>query len=746
MSGSLNGATCFIQPEVIGFPLYARALEFCSPNQDSFVRLTAMNICLNTLRLATVTSQLQHCSHENDSQTKATAETSTTSDNVIQSIDKTKSPDATLESIDLPFRERISIAHHICQPERVEPFIGPIFCRLCHLTEALKEALLAIDNFSDSEVCESKELDARTVKISAAVEDVAADIQDELLLLDDVLKMGLTPLNEQIIEMMLSNFIYPTLLQPLLPCLENVSEYQESNFETFEHLEKSEEGFAPSLQQNLYSNSLLSLKEPQLTSDIIIAKSSLLVLYCIFNTITNTHLLRLVFTALFHPKAPDENSTETIAVKPSVVAHVGDELQLRLDCFSNITVNYDFGRSSPSHPGGKGVCIFAFSPSLSKILDGIGMAKTRANVYRKIMLMFLTEKNESDLQKAAILPFSAAVEALGEFSEEILYGQSMKSAEELINDGFPIVLNNNDDCINEQGSSRDSASDSEVSYASDCSRSKRGLFVELLAALIACVTTSTVCVNGVWRLDYNKTVARVLLQIIGTNVFAARVAMKLLIRRKQKSALFLSQLPASVDIGFVDALHKMGEVEGPVSITENQDEQQLNLIMDRLVRDTWDGKGGCILDTLLRSELVNGSVTLSVVVAEKCVLVQACKDILASRKIVVSEGMDAAMSCAADSIFAHFQLDALAAYASGDLNDTKYSFDDHIVVAPLSMQLTTTLLDQDGERSVDARPNPGDVVDLVGRVAFPCVCEVNQASHFLFTDQRACVVADGVRW
>ena len=36
------------------FPLYARALEFCAAHQDSFVRVTAMNICLNTLRLATV--------------------------------------------------------------------------------------------------------------------------------------------------------------------------------------------------------------------------------------------------------------------------------------------------------------------------------------------------------------------------------------------------------------------------------------------------------------------------------------------------------------------------------------------------------------------------------------------------------------------------------------------------------------------------------------------------------------------
>ena len=34
----------------IEFPLYARALDFCAAHHDSFVRVTAMNICLNTLR------------------------------------------------------------------------------------------------------------------------------------------------------------------------------------------------------------------------------------------------------------------------------------------------------------------------------------------------------------------------------------------------------------------------------------------------------------------------------------------------------------------------------------------------------------------------------------------------------------------------------------------------------------------------------------------------------------------------
>jgi hypothetical protein len=54
----LNDVGVDLHTEDIEFPLYARALEFCNSNQDSFVRLTAMNICLNTLRLAAISS---HC-------------------------------------------------------------------------------------------------------------------------------------------------------------------------------------------------------------------------------------------------------------------------------------------------------------------------------------------------------------------------------------------------------------------------------------------------------------------------------------------------------------------------------------------------------------------------------------------------------------------------------------------------------------------------------------------------------------
>jgi hypothetical protein len=52
----------------------------------------------------------------------------------------------------------------------------------------------------------------------------------------------------------------------------------------------------------------------------------------------------------------------------------------------------------------------------------------------------------------------------------------------------------------------------------------------------------------------------------------------------------------------------------------------------------------------------NSACALCVAVAAKCSLTQACKDAVASRKIVVSEGIEAAMCCAADSVLAHFQL------------------------------------------------------------------------------------------
>jgi len=222
-------------------------------------------------------------------------------------------------------------------------------------------------------------------------------------------QMGLNPLNEQIIEMMLSTYVYPVLLQPLSSTLE---------------LESLGEKAAEAIE-----NQESSVKETgkQLILDAAIFKSSFLGLYSVFNTITNIPLLRIVFAALFHPKSSDKSYS--IVVKPSVVTRLGSELQLKVDVSQDHSIMYDFGRSqredllnhsfSPNITG-KDLCTFVFSPSLSSILDNIGVAKTCPNIYRDLLLECMAGKNGTDLQKAAVLPFAAAVEALGESAEEIL--------------------------------------------------------------------------------------------------------------------------------------------------------------------------------------------------------------------------------------------------------------------------------------------------------------------------------------
>jgi hypothetical protein len=162
------------------FPLYARALEFCAAHQDNFVRLTAMNICLNTLRLAVVTPD-------------AEGDVSMDDENGL-------SPDGVLHNAKpLPFRIRLHIAQHVCAPSRVEGLVSPIFTKLAQLWGMLEEQFRAIEMSSASrtdvdgstkeKVAKAKER-ARRQKLADSLNDVAASIQDELLLLEDVLKVN----------------------------------------------------------------------------------------------------------------------------------------------------------------------------------------------------------------------------------------------------------------------------------------------------------------------------------------------------------------------------------------------------------------------------------------------------------------------------------------------------------------------------------------------------------------------------
>jgi hypothetical protein len=173
----------------VEFPLYDRALEFCAAHQDSFVRLTAINICLNTLRLATVSSS-SGVMEASPGKAEATSRRGT--------------PDGVLHySEPLPFREQIAIARHTCAPSRVERLIAPMFTKLAERWNAIEEQLHEIDgskgmstpgggdlaNTGIGKVAMAKEK-VRREKLIRGFKDRAADLQDELLFLDDVFKVS----------------------------------------------------------------------------------------------------------------------------------------------------------------------------------------------------------------------------------------------------------------------------------------------------------------------------------------------------------------------------------------------------------------------------------------------------------------------------------------------------------------------------------------------------------------------------
>eukprot|EP00978_Attheya_sp_CCMP212_P014831 scaffold37993_cov59-Attheya_sp.AAC.5 len=222
----------------VEFPLYARALEFCGSGHDHFVRVTAMNVCLNTLRLATVydaplpenmmeSGDQETNANDNDSLASSNGEGGSmkvnTSDKLLQQDKNKKTPNVSTPSMSLhnaeslPLRERLAIARHVCTPSRVEGLVVPICTKLGQLCHKLEDSVRSLDSLHEKKATRIQvvQIQGRD-RIVDNFKLLVGDLQDEILLLEDVLKVGLISLNEQIIERLLAVVIYPILLQPLL--------------------------------------------------------------------------------------------------------------------------------------------------------------------------------------------------------------------------------------------------------------------------------------------------------------------------------------------------------------------------------------------------------------------------------------------------------------------------------------------------------------------------------------------------
>lgn len=431
------------------FPLYERALEFCSAHHDSFVRVTAMNICMNILRLPTVRPAGDAV--DGDGADFATG----------------SSPDGVLHNAKaLPMKERLAIAQFVCYPPRVERLASPIFTKLAQIWGVIEEQFRAMDspldnapdiqdaddtkgkrNSSNEKVMRAKEK-ARRQKSSHSFDDMAFNLQDELLLLEDILKVGLTSLNEQMIEMMFATFVYPLLLQPLLLYFQRNPVPDELLFA--DPLNDHSAGREIEVSDLTARDSLCGEKS------LISAptKSAFFSLAAVFQFVTNQPLLRLLFTAVLHPLSPGSTGETTIRASADVACKSSDgKLDIRIDpidengkvVLPTDRSTYSFGKATgqkyrSNYPGvadDDSTCVFVLAPALAEILefkgdDGALIARTRHNPYRTaIFKCFALSSQLSDLKNVSALAVDSMVSPFDEkFLAEILFGLDLKKYED----------------------------------------------------------------------------------------------------------------------------------------------------------------------------------------------------------------------------------------------------------------------------------------------------------------------------
>jgi len=286
--------------------------------------------------------------------------------------------------------------------------------------------------------------------------------------------------------------------------------------------------------------------------------------------------------------------------------------------------------------------------------------------------------------------------------------------------------------------------------------------------------------------------AHALLGVISGDPFAKETAANLIQLRCRQSALFLAQLPSLLDTTGIETLKEKTEpFDGPKGISEDIEQEQLDLIMDRIFRDSFEQQWGNeeqlrgrekkmrnVIDSLklVRSSETNKKIKSALVRVAKESGMKMMSELICQPSLndkttfLSSEGKTSTLQCSALSAVAHLQLDALSSLvskksASANVPPSSSTEDDNAapapspppkdfefdqssyLIAPLSSNIHSALFADKEDRIHDVLfPRPGAIVSLVGKAAFPCVCEVSNDHAGFFTDDTACVIADGVKW
>jgi len=798
----------------VEFPLYERALEFCSAHQDSFVRVTAMNICLNTLRLTTVEAKTKE------------EEPGEVAEAVKLEAALEASPDAVLHNAKaLPLRERLAIAQYVCTPSRVEKLASPVFTKLAQLWGVLEEQFRDMEmagksgqsnNQNENRIDDDRNIRkkpndklarareiARRKKFTQIFNDTSYNLQDELLLLEDMLKVGLTSLNEQVIEMMFATFVYPLLLQPLLLY------FQRSPV-------AAEVLFADTLTDHSLGSAIKQSDATSTEKAVISApaKSALFCLAAAFKFLTNPPLLRLLFTAVFHPLSPDATGETMIRAKADV-ACIGDDgkATLRIDrvdengkmIIESDRETYIFGtvtgrkEISGNNGGSKGnnyndACVFVLSPALSEILqfsgnDGALVARSRHNPYRKaIFQCFTLNKEVSDLQDLAVMAVDSAISVFEDkFLTDLLFGVDLKRYKDTLStdkrfDSFRGDDSNLNSELDEDpddrgmGESISASIDSRLSLGAP-KGGKLGFdyMNEVIESFMSCIISARPGGRGAWKLNYDMVAVNALLSSIQGDPNAIIRASRAIETRFCQAAGFLADVPATIDAIF-DSGKLWNELKNlvPVNGTES-DKNNLyhGAIMDMIVRRNKDDDFpdvGTVLDQMFyltkditeKKEEVSMYVSVSNVGSYSAVGVRAC-----SFSPLHQDAAGAAFTNAVASTSALLKLNALGSLLCG-LTKSKEMLqylkvggfiynksidqvvpnpcDNMAIFSPISNAFDTAMFGVDDSLTEKLDIKAGSIISLNGKIAFPCVCEVPPSMAPLFSAEGAKIVSQGITW
>jgi hypothetical protein len=600
--------------------------------------------------------------------------------------------------------------------------------------------------------------------------------------------VGLTVLNEQLVETMLATFVYPMLLQPLVIYCQRLTALVDEDRISF-----SEHPFGRiSADLSDVEKALIEVAGP--------AKAALFTLASVFQFLSNRPLLRLLFTVLFHPLSPDSTSAPTLRSKLEV-ASVDSKGRptIRLDVvrpigkpLSNERTTYDFGtdpanrrraRSSSIFPvgGDHEACIFVLAPALAEVLEFRGedyslIARTRPNPYRRAILKCLTVPDDmSDIRELAICMLDAALLSFhGSFGSTILFGVDLKT----FADDMPSDERNLDSLYAHAEDDRGIGGSAPTESRHSLSPQRSGsvgtdLIGEVISALSMCVIFANRVASDEWKLGYDSVAAHVLLLSVQYHPGAMIAASKILELRYRQAAVSLGEVPSS---GLIPMGGSSLTLPGSPNINDpDYEDRMFENFLNLVFYDTFELGGSPVLEEflLLKERIDYKSLKgFAVPIARPCDPETPCDRIgqfLSSLEFVpglrefniemIEERRDGArawfkldallnllkdLSSTAGLLVRDISLDGIMLWHDGAVVTVhRQQLDRSVYTTPSSTLTNALYLDNCDDNQLSAQ----SVIDLDSHLCIPCVCEVAGPVAQYFTDAASSgLEAEGVTW